>query len=271
MRISSNGSNSIRKPHIWHWKAPDSDITDTGILDHVILAYDNNLPVGYGALTRISDSQVEIKRLFVRQDFRKQTIGGLLVEELIKAARSAAYDEIFMEISEVPSDALKLCKRSGFWKTRNYGPYLNMPEALCMGRTLSPESITYYLGKMPHKSQIADLFHSVNWKSGDYPDLLAAGLRGAGTVICAFHGDNLIGLVEALDDGAAVAYVHYLLVHPDYQSQHIGTRLMELVKEIYADYIALMVISESPASMPFYKSLGFTAPEQATPLCITRF
>lgn len=221
MRISSNGSNSIRKPHIWHWKAPDSDITDTGILDHVILAYDNKLPVGYGALTRISDSQVEIKRLFVRQDFRKQTIGGLL---------------------EVPSDALKLCKRSGFWKTRNYGPYLNMPEALCMGRKLSPESITYYLGKMPHKSQIADLFHSVNWKSGDYPDLLAAGLQGSGTVICAFHGDNLIGLVEALDDGAAVAYVHYL-----------------------------MVIFESSASMPFYKSLGFTAPEQATPLCITRF
>ncbi len=29
--------------------------------------------------------------------------------------------------------------------------------------------------------------------------------------------NQLVGLIRALDDGEMVAFLHYLLVHPDYQ------------------------------------------------------
>jgi len=46
---------------------------------------------------------------------------------------------------------------------------------------------------------------------------------------------------------------------------------MELVKELYSNYITLEVIAEKPQSIPFYNRLGFRVSEAATPLHIRRF
>lgn len=240
-------------------------------MDYILIAYDEDSPVGCAALRKYSDLQIELKRMFVRSDYRMQNIGGMLLEQLIIWSKNANYQYMLLETGEFLADSVKLYKRYGFWKIKNYGDYINMPESLCMGQSLSAESITYCLGKRLSAAQISSLFCSVNWESGNYPELLEIGFRNAGTVISAFQENTLIGLVEVLDDGSAVAYVHYLLVHPHFQNQQIGTHLMELVKEIYSNYITLEVIAEKPQSLPFYNRLGFHVSEAATPLHITRF
>lgn len=240
-------------------------------MDYVLIAYDSDLPVGCAALRTYTDSQIELKRVYVRSDYRKRNIGGMLLEHLISWAKNANYQYMLLETGEFLTDSIKLYKRFGFWKIDNYGNYINMPESLCMGLSLSADSITYCLGKTLSASQISSLFCSVNWESGRYPELLEKGFRNAGTVISAFQANTLIGLVEVLDDGAAVAYVHYLLVRPSHQNQQIGAHLMEMVKEIYSNYISLVVIAEKPQSLPFYNRLGFRVLETATPLGITCF
>lgn len=47
-----------------------------------------------------------------------------------------------------------------------------------------------------------------------------------------------------MDDGELTAYIHYLLIRPEYQRRGIGRKLLELVKEKYKDYLYLLVISE---------------------------
>ena len=39
--------------------------------------------------------------------------------------------------------------------------------------------------------------------------------------------------MRGLDDGETVAFLHYLLVDPAYQGQHIGQELMERILEKY--------------------------------------
>lgn len=240
-------------------------------MDYVLLAYDGDSPVGCAGLRKYTASQIELKRVFVKPHYRKQNIGGMLLEQLILWAKKEDYQYILLETGEFLTDSIKLYKRFGFWKIKNYGDYINMPESLCMGLSLSANSITYCLDKRLSATQISSLFCSVNWESGKYPELLEQGFRNAGTVISAFQEDTLIGLVEVLDDGATVAYVHYLLVHPDFHNQQIGTHLMELVKDIYSNYISLVVIAEKTQALPFYNRLGFRVSETATPLHISRF
>ena len=81
------------------------------------------------------------------------------------------------------------------------------------------------------REEIEALFLSVEWSSGHFPDKLVVAMENFRTVYSAWDGDRLVGLVCAMDDGIMNAYVHYLLVHPDYHKMKIGRTLVEMVKE----------------------------------------
>ena len=84
------------------------------------------------------------------------------------------------------------------------------------------------------EQDLKDLFLSVEWSSGHFPDKLVVAMKNFKTVISAWDGDKLVGMICAMDDGIMNAYVHYLLIRPEYQGQSIGKELVERVKEIYA-------------------------------------
>lgn len=73
--------------------------------------------------------------------------------------------------------------------------------------------------------------------SGQYPEHLHRALLGSSTVISAWDGDRLVGLVRTLDDGAMLAYMHYVLVDPAYQGRGIAGHMVEMVKEKYRNYL----------------------------------
>ena len=75
-------------------------------------------------------------------------------------------------------------------------------------------------------------------------------------------------MVCAMDDGIMNAYLHYLLVRPDYPQQGIGPQLVERMKQHYADYLRIAVIAYN-AELDFYQSCGFKKSEDASPMFIT--
>ena len=97
---------------------------------------------------------------------------------------------------------------------------------------------------------------SVNWESGKHPDKLVTAMAGSGTVFSAWHEGRLIGLVNALDDGAMTAYVHFLLVAPAYQGKGIGKELLRLITEKYSEYLRIVLISDENET-GFYQNSGF--------------
>ena len=128
--------------------------------------------------------------------------------------------------------------------------------------------ITYSYTHEFSPQDLRELFLSVEWSSGHYPEKLALAMRGFETVCSAWDGDRLVGLLSAMDDGVMTAYVHYLLVHPDYQHRGIGKRLVELARARYRDYLRIVVVAYN-AELKFYGSCGFQKAEDASAMFIT--
>ncbi len=97
----------------------------------------------------------------------------------------------------------------------------------------------------------------VGWESAQWPERLFKALQHSDTVISAWDGGHLVGLVRVLDDTEMVAYMHWVLVDPAYHGQHIGSHLVELVKAKYRDYFLLEVMPEESKNAPFYQKHGF--------------
>ena len=129
-------------------------------------------------------------------------------------------------------------------------------------------NIAYKNTKKFSENELKELFLSVEWSSGNYPDKLAIAMRNSGSVYTAWDGDKLIGLINALDDGIMTAYVHYLLVNPNYQGKGIGKNLVELISEKYKNYLRIVLISYNP-EVDFYKNCGFEIGDGKTPMFIT--
>lgn len=131
--------------------------------------------------------------------------------------------------------------------------------------------ITYTEEKKFDNKSVVDLFSSVGWVSAQYPTRLYKALMHSSTVITAWDGDRLVGLVRVLDDSELVAYMHYVLVHPDYHGQGIAGTMVEMVKEKYKDYLYIELMPEERKNAAFYENHGFQIMEDGVAMQLCNF
>lgn len=106
-------------------------------------------------------------------------------------------------------------------------------------------------------NDVEELFLSVDWLSGNFPERLKRALDHCETVITAWADGRLVGLINAIDDGELTAYVHYLCVNPKYQGLGIGGELLKQIKEKYRDYLYIILIAENEGLIDYYEKNGF--------------
>ena len=117
--------------------------------------------------------------------------------------------------------------------------------------------ITYTEEKKFTEDEVQNLFLSVGWISGQYPSRLYKALMHSSTVITAWDGNRLVGLVRLIDDSELVAYMHYVLVDPAYHGQGIASEMIKMVKEKYRNYLYLEIMPEERKNASFYEKHGF--------------
>ena len=91
----------------------------------LLLAYDNAQLAGCIALRRFDERTCEMKRLFVRDEFRGQGLGHQLIAAIIQEAKQIGYR--YMRLDTLPpkmNDAIRLYRSYGF---REIDPYYNNP------------------------------------------------------------------------------------------------------------------------------------------------
>lgn len=125
-------------------------------------------------------------------------------------------------------------------------------------------SISYTDERRFTAKQLKQLFLSVNWESGKFPEKLKKALDNCETVFTAWDGEKLVGLANAVDDGALTAYVHYLLVDPEYQGKGIGTALIDMMRKKYNDYHHFFLVAEHKELVKYYARLGFKEQSETT-------
>ena len=118
------------------------------------------------------------------------------------------------------------------------------------------------------KEELEVLFLSVGWSSGHFPNKLVIAMKNFKTVYSAWDDNKLVGLISVMDDGIMNAYVHYLLVNPEYHGRTIGRTLVDMVKERYKNYMRIAVIGYDNETR-FYEQCGFVKSTDSSPMFIT--
>lgn len=129
-------------------------------------------------------------------------------------------------------------------------------------------NIVYSITKQISEEALKELFLSVEWSSGNYPDKLKTAMENSHSVYTAWDGDKLVGLINSMSDGVMNVYIQYLLVNPHYQGTGIGKQLVLNMLERYKDYMRKSLIAYGTAA-EFYKKCGFKAGDGLIPMSVT--
>lgn len=105
-------------------------------IQHAIVVYEDHKAVGGGAIRKYDDENIELKRVFVHTEYQGRGIGSKLVSLLIEWAMELGYKRMILETGELLAESCAVYGKLGFQVISNYGPYVNMPESLCMAKDL---------------------------------------------------------------------------------------------------------------------------------------
>ena len=97
------------------------------------LALVDGKPAGCIGLRKLDDHRCEMKRLYVRPEYRKNQLGDLLVQRILQDARDRGYKEMLLDTLPQLDSAIRLYQRHGF----DFIPCYND----------SPVESTVYMGK----------------------------------------------------------------------------------------------------------------------------
>jgi putative acetyltransferase len=108
----------------------------TDKIKHVLVAYQDGVAVGCGAIRAFEGSVVEIKRMYVRPQYRGQNIAGQLLSELEVWAKELGFDTCVLETGKRQHSAIALYPKHGYAPMPNYGPYVGVENSLCMQKKI---------------------------------------------------------------------------------------------------------------------------------------
>lgn len=104
----------------------------TTMIKNVVVCYNDNIPIGCGAFKKFDENKVEIKRMFVKPDFRGQGIAMKILSELEKWAADSGYSSTVLETGKRQPEAINLYKKAGYKIIPNFGQYEGIENSVCM-------------------------------------------------------------------------------------------------------------------------------------------
>ena len=102
---------------------------------------------------------------------------------------------------------------------------------------------------------------AVGW-SGYEESVIQNALPSTLYCVCAFDGEEMIGMARVIGDAGLVFYVQDVIVLPKYQHQGIGTQLMDAVMKFirsHAHHNTIIGLMAARDKEPFYEKYGFIA------------
>jgi GNAT superfamily N-acetyltransferase len=106
-------------------------------IDTVVLVYEKDVPAGCGCFRYFSPKTIEIKRMYVKPEFRGRGLSRLVLSELEKWASELGYSESVLETGNMQAEAIHLYHRFGYTEIPNYGNYKGTETSICMSKKLN--------------------------------------------------------------------------------------------------------------------------------------
>ena len=113
-----------------------ADLNQTAVLNEVLIAFENNAPVGCGAFRTYSENTVEIKRMYVPELYRNKGIASKILDELEAWAKELGNTKCILETGIMQVEAIGLYPKNGYEKIENYGNYKGVANSICFEKTI---------------------------------------------------------------------------------------------------------------------------------------
>jgi GNAT superfamily N-acetyltransferase len=105
-------------------------------LNHTIVAYQDEKAVGCGAFKQYDVDAVEVKRMYLKPEFRGSGIAGEILKALEIWAKELGNKRTVLETGTRQVEAVKFYHKSGYHRIPNYGQYVQMENSNCFEKIL---------------------------------------------------------------------------------------------------------------------------------------
>ncbi len=105
-------------------------------IKHVVLAHENDIPIGCGAMKEYAPGLMEIKRMFTLPETRGKGIATTILRTLELWAEELGYKKCILETGKRQVEAVALYQKHGYQPIPNYGQYKGMENSLCFEKEL---------------------------------------------------------------------------------------------------------------------------------------
>jgi GNAT superfamily N-acetyltransferase len=114
------------KDHLFY-----SQFNSINKIKFVVLAYENEKPLGCGALKEYDKDTMEVKRMYTSPAVRKKGIATRIISELENWACELSCTKCVLETGKRQTEAVGLYKKNGYTLIPNYGQYIGVENSLC--------------------------------------------------------------------------------------------------------------------------------------------
>lgn len=105
-------------------------------INDVVIVYFDKVPAGCGAFKEYDNATVEMKRVFVKKEYRNRGLAKVLLNTLEEIAKSKGYECAVLETGIKQQEAIYFYKGIGYEVRENYGPYIGNKNSVCMKKIL---------------------------------------------------------------------------------------------------------------------------------------
>lgn len=106
---------------------------------HTVLVRAGGEAVATGSLRvepHLPTGTAELKRMYVRPEHRGRGLSRLVLGELESAAAGLGLRRLVLETGQRQGAALGLYRSAGYRRIENWGPYVDVPGSVCLGKDL---------------------------------------------------------------------------------------------------------------------------------------
>jgi putative acetyltransferase len=111
-------------------------LNKTNTLNYAIVAYDQDKPIGCGALRAYSKDTMEVKRMFVPLQKRGQGIASTILKALEIWCKELGIKKCVLETGKNQPEAIALYKKNYYNIIPNFGKYEGVENSVCFEKEL---------------------------------------------------------------------------------------------------------------------------------------
>ena len=107
------------------------------VIKHAVVLYENQKPLGCGAIKEFDATAMEVKRMYTSPESRGKGIATKILLELEKWTKELSYEKCVLETGKRQPEAIQLYTKSGYKKIPNYGQYEGVANSVCFEKILN--------------------------------------------------------------------------------------------------------------------------------------